>query len=86
MNDKMREEFKLWAVSQGLKSKGTSVGYGDAYALGAWHGWQASRQAIEIELPTGFQHDHAEYMSDWVLDCKEVESAIRAAGILIKGE
>jgi len=47
MTDKVKEEFRVWAESQGLPHTNTGP-LGDAYALGAWHGWQASRQAIEV--------------------------------------
>lgn len=48
--------------------------------LGAmWAGWQASREAIEIELPEVCAWNLCE-----LLDKKEVIEAIRAAGIKVK--
>lgn len=51
----------------------------------AWKAWQASRAAIEIELP---MEDYAEdFMPlDIVVSSDEVKSLIHAAGLKIKGE
>lgn len=59
----------------------------------AWWAWQASRAAIEIELPNGvttrealdagYMCDYAAGMDDGIEDCAK---SIRAAGLKIKGE
>lgn len=45
-----------------------------------WSGWQASRAAIEIELPTSFE---GPYMT-LVMYTDEVENAIELAGLKVK--
>ena len=54
----------------------------------AWAGWQASRDAVEVELPK--RREYVDTLSDHELgfnialeNCAE---AIRAAGIKVKGE
>ncbi|WP_312387643.1 hypothetical protein [Atlantibacter hermannii] len=52
-----------------------------------WRGWQASRAAIEIELPSKqpcSQYEH--YMPQFTMDADMVENAIRAAGLTVKGD
>lgn len=46
----------------------------------AWCAWQASRAAIEIELPTSFE---GPYMT-LVMYTDEVENAIELAGLKVK--
>lgn len=48
-----------------------------------WKAWQASRAAIEIELPDEYTYDEEvrEHASQVISDCAE---AIRAAGIKVK--
>ena len=46
-----------------------------------WEGWQASRAAIEIELPDVCAWNLCE-----LLDKKEVVESIRAAGLTVKGD
>ncbi|EPF5351511.1 hypothetical protein ACSS4C_000598 [Cronobacter sakazakii] len=60
---------------------------------GHWQTWQASRAAVEIELPdgvttrealdAGYTCDYAAGMDDGIEAC---EDAIRAAGLKVKGE
>ena len=50
-----------------------------------WETWQASRQALEVELPSGFSCGEG-YFSQLVMGADEVKSSIRAAGIRIKGD
>lgn len=62
-----REQFEAWAPNYCWK-------YSTTKEL-AWLAWQASREAVEVELPELFEDDrHA------------VTEAIRAAGIKVKGE
>ncbi|MFJ4454406.1 hypothetical protein ACIP1G_11015 [Pseudomonas sp. NPDC089392] len=88
--NKMREQFEAWAAKNYVVPPG--VGHlfvraeiGDGYRLSsinhAWHGWQASREAVVVELPkvVGFEgaydsHRHHEFvpsMSD-VEDADEI--------------
>ncbi|MBW2956134.1 hypothetical protein [Hafnia paralvei] len=53
-----------------------------------WRGWQASREAVEVELPD--RRDYEETLSDHELGfniaLKQCAEAIRAASIKVKGE
>lgn len=51
--NKMREEFEAWANEQGYFNLGRerSGKYKFQTAWAAWEGWQASRQAVVVELP-----------------------------------
>jgi len=54
MSDKMREEFEAWVLSgRSPEPVNKFIGgdYRDAIVQAGWKGWQASRQAIEVELP-----------------------------------
>lgn len=75
-----REQFEAWAPNYCWK-------YSTTKEL-AWLAWQASREAVEIQLPD--RRDYEETLSDHELGfnaglefCAE---AIRAAGIKAKGE
>ena len=84
MSDKMREEFEAWVFSgrsQDPMGKFINGDYRDAIVQAAWQGWQASRQALEVELPESFEMDDFE-----AHDAPDVIEAIRAAGIRIKGD
>ncbi|AMO83153.1 hypothetical protein [Obesumbacterium proteus] len=64
-------------------------GYTDEIIDGQWWAWQASREAVEVELPSLKQIDSGEryVWSDGVFNFKEdAIKAIRAAGIKVKGE
>lgn len=64
------------------------IDYYSLAARDAWHWWQASRQAIEIDLPKACAGD--EYFIDGVFQPmryeRDVERALSAAGLKIKGE
>lgn len=75
-----REQFEAWAPNYCWK-------YSTTKEL-AWLAWQASREAVEVQLPD--HRDYEETLSDHELGfntglefCAE---AIRAAGIKVKGE
>ena len=49
----------------------------------SWSAWQASRAAIEIELPrTQYYGDH--WSGDWALDPELVMDSINEAGVKVK--
>jgi len=88
MSDKMREEFEAWVLSgRSPEPVNKFIGgdYQDEIVQAGWKGWQTSRQALEVELPSGFSCGEG-YFSQWVMGADEVESSIRAAGIRIKGD
>lgn len=93
----MREEFEAAAKAQGLSTvrthtalcfaNGSRRAVGDYVALEtmcAWWAWQASREAIEIELPDSVANTGT-LTSGAVLSYKrECAEAIRAQGLRVK--
>lgn len=83
MND-LYKSFETWLS---LKYGGSRLGmwmkengeYGVPSVQLRWEAWQASRTAIEIEIPEVCAWNLCE-----LLDKKEVIEAIRAAGIKVK--
>ena len=74
-----REQFEAWCNSDPDRS----ITMEDSTRFFcAWEAWQASREAVEVELPDVCAWNLCE-----LLDKKEVIEAIRAAGIkVIEGE
>lgn len=75
--------FDLWRTNYPM-TKPEDQQYKDHSTNLAWMAWQASREAVEVELP-------CVYVSEWlssggVMESEDVISAIRAAGIKVKGE
>lgn len=52
--NKMREQFEAWAMDQGYFNLRRDIDgrYKFQTAWAAWEGWQASREAVVVELPT----------------------------------
>lgn len=73
----MREDFEAWAKSRGMNvQKSRSGSYYHIVATdNAWRAWQASRQALVVELPP--QHEVAYRAYDSV----EIRYALTDAGI-----
>lgn len=93
-----REQFEAWAEEAGAlpwgylkKQRTQNDGYSVQIYNYMWSAWQASRDAVEVELPQEakcrFKYPEAEAQCDGFNDalsqCAEV---IRAAGIKVKGE
>lgn len=84
--DKVRDEFEAWADKmfyQGLASvsdtwSDSRGGYMDYAHHMAYLAWQASREAVVVELPEWFDRFDSGDRTYWVED---VEKAIHAAGI-----
>jgi len=73
MSDNSREHFESWW------SKQTSI---DPYIKGEmWDAWQASRAAIEIELPKSTEFGHVD-LPGYVID--RCASMIAAQGLKVK--
>lgn len=106
MNEKMREEFESWALarfinSETMKPLQRSADEPDGYHYPvlntAWAAWQASREALVIELPDenplgsgpgdcgdgrpSFEQHCAAECNFILRDCRE---AIEAAGLKVK--
>lgn len=91
-----REQFEAWLRAQphvlnvGVESDGTYTLHEDRVA---WEAWQASREAVEVELPEemkarealdkGFMCDYAAGVIYTVVQMRE---NLRTAGIKVKGE
>lgn len=89
-NDKMREEFEAWYLSEvfggaeGCRHylrREPCGGYLHASPQDFWKGWQASRAALVIELPAYFEYDHPCEAVGVLKGCRE---AIEAAGLKVK--
>lgn len=90
MSEKMREEFDLWFASNAPQCAALAL-RGDKVRIAmremAWFSWQASRQAIEIELPKivdkEWANTHAERsaMREAIEWCKK---RIESAGLRVK--
>lgn len=85
-----REQFEAWFKprKERMKNDGICTLNIVRYRGMAWAGWQASREAVEVELPK--RREYVDTLSDHELgfnialdNCAE---AIRAAGIKVKGE
>lgn len=74
--DDLYKSFESWWSSD--KSQFTED---DELKQFAWTAWQASRAAVEVVLPQPAQWD----ISEVLLDKVKVVSAIRAAGLKVKG-
>ncbi|CAM8135561.1 Phage protein [Enterobacter intestinihominis] len=82
--DESRKQFEEWRMSDSPNSNLYRDAYGQYAEIGtwvAWKAWQASRAAIEIELPESFTMHSGRTPYLYV---SEVQSAIRAAGIKVK--
>lgn len=88
--EKMREEFEgayvRDLVGNSLSSacewleRGSDGEYRSFQARGAWWAWQASREAIEVELPREDRNiDYSGYISK-----SETEAAIESLGLKVK--
>lgn len=80
-----REQFEA-KCRNGLINGGLAKHENGKYASeltdAVWRGWQASREAVEVELPTAEGEEGG--ITELIVDlCSE---AIRAAGIKVKGE
>ena len=94
MTDKIREEFEAWALarfinSETMKPLQRSANEPDGYHYPvlntAWSAWQASREALVIELPydsDGLNPDHS-FVKGWRSGVEETKSAIEAAGLKV---
>lgn len=92
MSDKMREEFEAWFESavKAVEEK-IPANYSSAMRFckeTMWHGWQASRESLVIELPEN--HDVFTWSESGItiLDSGysdgAITKAIEAAGLKVK--
>lgn len=79
--DKMREGFEAWAISQKSCVTKENEDYINPYVGYAWQAWQASRQALVVDVES---LPSASYTDDWVVYRSHVESALDALGVNTK--
>ncbi|MGE4927006.1 hypothetical protein [Yersinia enterocolitica] len=82
-----RDKYKTkWSSGQPTRDMHNGK-YADHYTVPAeqerWELWQASRESIEVELPTQDEYDDPLSAYNAISDCKKI---LRTAGIRIKGE
>ena len=74
-----REQFEKWATNAGFIVTTKKDGYLYPATNSAWQAWQASREAIEVELPEEESFGcHAIYYAEDVIE------AIEQAGLKVK--
>ncbi|MCQ0168456.1 hypothetical protein DN388_15980 [Pseudomonas sp. S12(2018)] len=95
MRDISREQFEAWHRSvvdgEPPHEKYSNGDYRNQHVQRYWLGWQASREAVVVELPPkisahnttegGFIRPEAEHYDEAVDDCRE---AIEAQGLRVK--
>nr|DAN85944.1 MAG TPA: hypothetical protein [Caudoviricetes sp.] len=86
--DKSREQFEKWFSDQGKHQYAIEKSNGNyilASANSAWQSWQASRSAVEIELPPAVEGSNVPFAGNaWNAYRVEAVEAVRAAGIKVK--
>lgn len=94
--EKMREEFERaymrdlvgHSLSAGCEwlERGSDGEYRSFHARGAWWSWQASRAAIEVELPydsDALNGDH-DFIKGWRLGVSDMIDSIESLGLKVK--
>ncbi|MNN51285.1 hypothetical protein D3C81_1659140 [compost metagenome] len=84
--NKMREQFEAWARSRSMDLEYRNIpGVGQFYecprTLLASEAWQASREAVSVEMPEYLDTDRIGFAA---YCAAEVEAAIEACGLRIK--
>lgn len=98
--DKMREEFEVWAMKKHshylspfkrVDGSDPRIDGADRYLHGEvqqdWAVWQASRAAIEVELPSAWTGKHkmtGEPLPHGLMNSTEVRQAIESIGLKVK--
>ena len=75
-----REQFEKWAESDGMRVDcwHETTDYIITETRRLWEAWQASREALVVELPDGWFDDrYGEYLATHT----QIEQALSAAGI-----
>ncbi|MEE4099166.1 hypothetical protein [Pseudomonas viridiflava] len=78
-NDKVREQFKAWALSCNQMIDKANGVYLVRSVDCLWVAWRASREALVIELPDAWHQDRQRLM-----DADEVSEAVEAAGVRVQ--
>ena len=84
MSEQVRKEFEEWAKEDGIDLELVVTPHGSYYAdeeaRAAWDGWQASRQALVVELP---QHEYKVSIG-WYLPFDKTVEQLDKAGVSYK--
>lgn len=75
--DKMREEFEVWVKLRGGYTMRRDKEYESSMTREWWQAWQASRQALVVELPRSFKDMYDQY----VYDEQSIKDVLDNAGI-----
>lgn len=74
-------------IEERLKKVNGGLNYAHPETDVAWIWWQASREAVEVELPPRIDCCNVPFAAhSWNACLEESEKRIRAAGIKVKGE
>lgn len=83
----MREQFEAWhSAHVGWELRHYDFYWNDDHYEDdefqcAWECWQASREAVEVELPSAFSESR---FCEWVINHAEAVRAIEAHGLKVK--
>lgn len=81
--DKSREQFLEWFSREHEEVENSNELAAKVMKIIAWSSWQASRAAIEIELPETRIYGEV-WNNDEGLDVEEVISSIQSQGLKVK--
>lgn len=90
MNDKVREQFEAWAIARGQSVLRQGAGYAAERTGMAWLCWQASREAVVVELPRDIDqfadddHGRRAFSLHTNTAYRECRRAITAQGLKVK--
>ncbi len=87
--EESRKQFEAWITEWWPQVKGNICRDGDSYSNHfmnyAWEGWQASRAAIEIELPELEKWRSVEPVRAQITYRSMTKDRLIAAGLTVKG-
>lgn len=83
--DESRKQFETWVINKYQYDrhffyKSDGADYVNVMINDMWEAWQASRAAIELELPKTFPGEY----NTLVMYVDDVESSLESAGIKVK--
>ena len=90
--NKMREQFEAALVKQAaedgfakpiLRRNKNNGDYVDPFEQAAWWGWQASREAVVVELPPKWSDEANSNKQAWDCGIEDARMAIEAQGLKV---
>ena len=92
MTDKMREEFEVSFVAEQVRLFGEGFRSSALYMIeqdtinvrSAWWAWQASREALVVDLSDLSNCFSPDGCGDWAMWLSDVNRLIEAAGVKVK--